>query len=141
MPVLQSLFVKTWRSKRRLFRIPVQPALNDTLRRKLQLDYRHKTLVAPVVLAHRHEPVALQRGDKVLALGSDVLEVFLRRKPAIHQHKTKLQGVMNARFDHLAHQLVLGLLAAALDLPRLQIPILMGLDRHLERHWYRVPLQ
>ena len=82
----------------------------------------------------------LERGDVVLALVGDVLKVLLRRKTAVHQHKTKLQGVVNARFDHLAHPLVIGFRAAALDLPRLQITILVGLDRHLERHRYRVPL-
>ena len=103
---------------------------------KFQLVYRHETLVAPVVFAYRHEPVAIERGDKVLAFGGDVLKVLLRGKPAVHQHKTKLQGVVNARPNDLAHQLVLGLLAAALDLPRLQIPILVGLDRYR----YRVPI-
>ena len=33
---------------------------------KFQLVYRYETLVAPVVFAHRHEPVALECGDKVL---------------------------------------------------------------------------
>ena len=123
-----------------LFRISVQPTLHDTVFWKFQLVYRHKTLVAPVVFTHRHESVALERGDEVLALVGNVIKVIQRRKSAVHQHKTKLQGVVNARPNHLAHQLVLGFLAAALDLPRLQIAVRAGLGHHLESHRYRVPL-
>ena len=88
---------------------------------KFKHVYSNETLVAPGVFAYHHEPVALERGDEVLALVGHVLKVLLRGKPAGHQPKTKFQSVVNARLENLAHQLVFGLLAAALYLPRFQI--------------------
>ena len=123
-----------------LFRIPVQPALHHTVLWKFQLVYRNETLRRPVLLTHRHEPVAFERSNEVLALARDVLEVLLRGEPAVHQHKPELQGVLNARPDHLAHHLVFRLLAVALDLSGHQVAVLIRLGHQLERHRYRAPL-
>ena len=69
----------------------------------------------------------------MLAPARDEIKVLLRGEPAVHQHEAKLQGVLQAGMDHLAHQFIFGLLAFALDLARRHVA-LERLLHQLERH-------
>ena len=53
--------------------------------------------------------------------------------PAVHQHEVKLQGVLHASMDHLAHHFIFGLLAFEFDLARHQVA-LERLLHQLESH-------
>ena len=96
----------------------------------------HETLFLPVLRAQRHQPVVFECRYKVLAPARDEIKVLLRGEPAIHQYETKLQGVLQASMDHLAHHFVFCFLTFMFDLAACNIALkwlLYQLKRHRNR--------
>ena len=79
---------------------------------------RTKRFFLPVLLAQRRRPVVLERRDEVLSPARDEIKILLRGEPTVHQHEVKLQGVLQAGMNRLAHHFIFGLLAFAFNMAR-----------------------
>ena len=117
--------------------IALKVAENAALLWKIQLIYARKTLGFSVLFGQGNQSVVLERRNKVFIPRSDELKVFRCREPAVHQHIAKLQAVVQAGLNHLAHKFVFGHCAHALDLTGLYIAILQWLFDQLKGHWNR----
>ena len=98
----------------------------------MELVYSHITLGFSVFFAQCQPPIVFKRNNKVLAPVGDEFKILLYTKPAVHRHKAKIQLVLYTHTHHLAHQLILGGPAHALDLTGLDITVLNGLSHPLK---------
>ena len=114
-------------------RISLEPAAHASLVWEIQFICSNKTLFRLVLFTQCDQPVVLECGNKMPAPAGDEIEVLLSRKPAIHQHEAKLQGVADTGLNHLAHHFVLGLVTFTLELFARKVAVLNRLFHQLKR--------